>query len=46
MGEFQTPYCDNNHDGIPMERVWTDGRGNSIYQCPTCGKKVQLRDNR
>jgi predicted RNA-binding Zn-ribbon protein involved in translation (DUF1610 family) len=48
MAEFQIPYCDNNHDRIPMTRVWADGRGNAVYQCPTCGRKMQgsAGDNR
>ena len=45
MAEFQKPYCDNNHDGMQMIRVWTDGHGNSVYQCPTCGRKMQVRDD-
>jgi len=45
MAEFQVPLCDNNHDGIQMTRVWADGRGNAVYQCPTCGRKMQVRDD-
>jgi predicted RNA-binding Zn-ribbon protein involved in translation (DUF1610 family) len=44
MAEFQTPVCDNNHDFIEMRRVWTDGHGNAVYQCPNCGRKIQARD--
>jgi len=44
MAEFQTPVCDNNHDMIEMIRVWSDGHGNAVYQCPDCGKKIQARD--
>jgi predicted RNA-binding Zn-ribbon protein involved in translation (DUF1610 family) len=45
MAEFQKPYCDNNHNGMQMIRVWTDGHGNSVYQCPACGRKMQIRDD-
>jgi len=45
MAEFEKPLCDNNHDNVPMIRVWTDGHGNSVYQCPTCGRKMQVRDD-
>jgi predicted RNA-binding Zn-ribbon protein involved in translation (DUF1610 family) len=44
VAEFEVPFCDNNHDGIQMRRVWTDGRGNAVYQCPACGRKMQARD--
>jgi hypothetical protein len=42
MAEFQTPVCDNNHDSIPMDRVWSDGHGNAVYQCLSCGRKMQV----
>jgi len=45
MAEFQTPVCDNNHDLIEMRRVWSDGHGNAVYQCPNCGRKMQGRDS-
>jgi predicted RNA-binding Zn-ribbon protein involved in translation (DUF1610 family) len=45
MAEFQAPVCDNNHDMIPMSRVWSDGHGNAVYQCPNCGRKMQGKDN-
>jgi hypothetical protein len=44
MAEFQIPTCDNNHDMTPMTRVWADGRGNAVYQCPVCGRKMQGMD--
>lgn len=44
MVEFQTHVCDNNHDLLSMRRVWTDGHGNAVYQCPHCGRKIQARD--
>lgn len=44
MAEFQIPTCYHDHDEIPMTRVWADGRGNAVYQCPTCGRKTQCRD--
>jgi len=24
--------------------VWADGKGNAVYQCPVCGRKMQGRD--
>ncbi len=45
MAEFEKPFCDNNHDRLLMIRVWTDGHGNSVYQCPTCGRKIQVVDD-
>jgi predicted RNA-binding Zn-ribbon protein involved in translation (DUF1610 family) len=44
MAEFQIPTCDNNHDMTTMTRVWADGRGNAVYQCPVCGRKMQGLD--
>jgi len=44
MAEFQIPTCDHDHDETPMTRVWADGRGNAVYQCPVCGRKMQGRD--
>jgi len=44
MAEFQIPTCDNNHDMATMTRVWADGRGNAVYQCPVCGRKMQGLD--
>jgi len=41
MAEFQTPVCDNNHDMIEMIRVWSNGHGNAVYQCPDFGKKYR-----
>ena len=39
MAESQTPVCDNNHEAAAMTRVWADGHGNAVYQCPACGRK-------
>jgi hypothetical protein len=44
MAEFKIPTCDNNHDMTTMTRVWADGRGNAVYQCPVCGRKMQGPD--
>ncbi len=44
MAEFQIPTCNHNHDEILMTRVWADGRGSAVYQCPSCGRKIQARD--
>ncbi|WP_321506817.1 hypothetical protein [uncultured Methanoregula sp.] len=43
MEEFQAPVC--SHDNIPMTRVWSDGHGNALYQCPACGRKTDVREN-
>ena len=45
MADPETPCCDNNHENIAMVRVWRDPRGNAVYQCPSCGRKVQLRND-
>jgi len=44
MAEFQAPVCNNNHDLVTMTRVWADGHGNAVYQCPECGRKMQGLD--
>jgi len=44
MDDFQIPTCDKNHDEIPMRKVWADGHGNAVYQCPLCGRKMQGRE--
>jgi predicted RNA-binding Zn-ribbon protein involved in translation (DUF1610 family) len=45
MAEFQIPTCTHDNDEIEMIRVWADGHGNGVYQCPTCGRKMQVRDD-
>jgi hypothetical protein len=44
MAEFQIPTCDHDHDQTPMTKVWADGHGNAVYQCPVCGRKIQCHD--
>jgi hypothetical protein len=44
MKDPKTPTCDKNHDEIPMRRVWADGHGDVVYQCPLCGRKTQVRE--
>ncbi len=44
MDDFRTPTCDKNHDETPMRRVWADGHGDVVYQCPLCGRKMQVRE--
>lgn len=44
MAEFEVPVCDSTHEGTQMTRVWADGHGNVVYQCPVCGKKMELRN--
>lgn len=43
MEDIETPVC--THDNTPMTRVWADGRGNALYQCPTCGRKTDVKAN-
>jgi len=43
MDEFQIPTC--NHDNTPMKRVWSDGHGKAVYQCPVCGRKIDVRES-
>jgi len=42
MSEPGTPTC--NHDETPMRRVWADGRGDAVYPCPVCGRKMQVQE--
>ncbi|MGD0080862.1 MAG: hypothetical protein ABSB80_09485 [Methanoregula sp.] len=44
MSEPRTPTCNHNHDETPMRRVWADGRGDAVYQCTVCGRKMQVRE--
>jgi len=44
MDDVRTPTCDKNHDEVPMRRVWADGHGDVVYQCPFCGRKMQVRE--
>ena len=44
MDNGRTPTCDKNHDETPMRRVWADGHGDVVYQCPLCGRKMQVRE--
>jgi len=44
MDDSRTPTCDKNHDEVPMRRVWADGHGDAVYQCPLCGRKMQVRE--
>lgn len=44
MAESRIPTCDKNHDETEMRRVWADGHGNAVYQCPLCGRKSQVRE--
>jgi len=43
MDEFQAPTC--SHDNTPMTRVWSDGHGNALYQCPACGRKTNVQES-
>ena len=44
MAESTIPTCDKNHELTGMRRVWADGHGNAVYQCPICGRKIQIRE--
>ena len=50
MAHFQTPYCANDHTGIPMLHTNTDDydeKSSRVYECPQCAKKIKLiRDNK
>jgi len=43
MEENQIPSC--THDNTPMRRVWSDGHGKAVYQCPACGRKIDAPDH-
>ena len=45
MAESPTPVCDN-HEAVVMTRVWTDDHGKAVCQCPACGGKKEVRDDR
>jgi predicted RNA-binding Zn-ribbon protein involved in translation (DUF1610 family) len=44
MSESTIPMCDKSHEPIEMRKVWADGHGDAVYQCPVCGRKMQVRE--
>jgi hypothetical protein len=44
MSESTIPMCDKSHEPAEMRKVWADGHGDAVYQCPICGRKTQVKE--